>query len=24
MRVHLSVVIPDIAWLRREYPDYFI
>jgi DNA-binding GntR family transcriptional regulator len=24
MRAHLSVVIPDIAWLRREYPDYFI
>jgi DNA-binding GntR family transcriptional regulator len=23
-RAHLSVVIPDIAWLRRQYPDYFI
>jgi len=24
MREHLSVVIPDVAWLRRQYPDYFI
>jgi DNA-binding GntR family transcriptional regulator len=24
MKTHLSVVIPDVAWLRRQYPDYFI